>query len=581
MITVENVIRTVFPRGTRERSDWTKHPEWAPDLFAVCAYLVEQSGCYALLRPEHSADRFLLTENREKLQSIGADWSKDMFFLTEKDSQIRLQRLWTLLWNSREQPVVCEKDSDVPAWAIIALWLLVVADEASAGIGFFPSETSTGQIQAHALAKIFFAKGSSRKRKKVKLSRRAGARPAVNLPLGTHTLTLIADDDVVCVLPKTRTPVVGCTIRSFTHHLSLLPGRGEVKALWHVYPTKPEQTTSFNLLVVPFPYSIPGLGFSGTKASSSSKADRWGWFDVDTSTWLPKRGRSTDGAALSRFVMSLVRTAQTEVGAIHGIVLPELALDDPTYEKLRETVTRHLPSAVFLVSGVQSQSGAKRRNTAQVTTFWPGKTQDSEPQWVKVSQSKHHRWKLDRGQIRRYSLGDALDPELSWWENIDVDSREVNFFAIGRGSCFATLICEDLARVDPCQRVVRSVGPNIVIALLMDGPQTVSRWPGRNCAVLSEDPGSAILTVTSAALVDRSSRAVRNPSRSIALWRDSTGDTEELELPVGAHALCLSLRESRKHEVTLDGRSDGGFAGHWSLSGVTPIYAPKAPKWAK
>jgi len=34
------------------------------------------------------------------------------------------------------------------------------------------------------------------------------------------------------------------------------------------------------------------------------------------------------------------------------------------------------------------------------------------------------------------------------------------------------LVCEDLARPDPVANIVRAVGPNLVIALLMDGPQT-------------------------------------------------------------------------------------------------------------
>jgi hypothetical protein len=48
----------------------------------------------------------------------------------------------------------------------------------------------------------------------------------------------------------------------------------------------------------------------------------------------------------------------------------------------------------------------------------------------------------------------------------------------------------------PGADVMNAIGPNLVIALLMDGPQREHRWPGRYATVLADDPGSAVLTVT-------------------------------------------------------------------------------------
>ena len=56
---------------------------------------------------------------------------------------------------------------------------------------------------------------------------------------------------------------------------------------------------------------------------------------------------------------------------------------------------------------------------------------------------------------------------------------------------WSVLICEDLARQDPAADLIRAVGPNLVIALLMDGPQLNGRWPARYASVLAEDPGSS------------------------------------------------------------------------------------------
>jgi hypothetical protein len=135
------------------------------------------------------------------------------------------------------------------------------------------------------------------------------------------------------------------------------------------------------------------------------------------------------------------------------------------------------------------------------------------------------------------------------------------------------LICEDLARNDPCQELVRGVGPNLLIALLMDGPQLKDRWPARYATVLAEDPGSSVLSVTSKGLIARSNATKRFPaSDKIALWRDDSGRTEELSLPDGAHGLCLTLQPGAVSERSLDGRLNSN-AQSWRLTGIVPVTA--------
>ena len=191
-------------------------------------------------------------------------------------------------------------------------------------------------------------------------------------------------------------------------------------------------------------------------------------------------------------------------------------------------------------------------------------------------QAKHHRWKLDRRQIEQYSLGDALDPSKDWWEDFNIEGRELGFFTFRTGSCFVTLICEDLARTEPCQSVIRSVGANLVIALLMDGPQIPERWSGRYATVLADDPGSSVLTVTSKGLLERSAFQVKNPSRSVALWKDDSGNMREFDLDRGDHALLLTLTRETREEFTLDGRSDNATAHAWRLSGTRRLRASAA-----
>ena len=579
-MTIDGALRLIFPRGTRGDSSWKEYPEWPPDLFAICAFLMEQSGSYAWLRSSDINNTFQIdTDQRTELCNLGNAWNRGEWYRkadSPKGSASRgrtdaaLVALWSALYGLRKALVVEDTRAvEPPPWTIAAMYLLIVADQASRGIGFFPRAITRKQqqqtdespyIQVLALQRFFFP-AKSRRNSKV------WRQPA--------SLGWYADSHIVCVLPKTRTPALGCTIRSLTHHLALLPGRGELRAMWHVNPNVKDRPDVFNLVVLPFPYRIRGRNFRAPDES------RQGWFDVEPS-WLPRNGDRVDCEAVTRFVKSVVSLTEQEVGEVNGVLLPELALDARCYRAVREALAKRLPKLRFLIAGVRDARKGINRNMVKVTAFYPDArraVRNRGLSYVEVSQSKHHRWRLDRDQIRRYSLGDALDPNRDWWENVDVHSRELNFFVFGAGSCFTTLICEDLARVDPGQRAIRAIGPNIVFALLMDGPQLLSRWPSRSATVLAEDPGSSVLTVTSLGLVERSGIALKSPSRCVALWKDAMAGVHEIDLPVGSHGLCLTLTAQYKTEITLDGRTDGGAASYWSLNGVVPLTLPRPPSW--
>jgi hypothetical protein len=138
------------------------------------------------------------------------------------------------------------------------------------------------------------------------------------------------------------------------------------------------------------------------------------------------------------------------------------------------------------------------------------------------------------------------------------------------------LVCEDLARQDPAADLIRAVGPNILIALLMDGPQLGGRWPARYASVLAEDPGTSVLTLTSLGMAERSRPVVQSgqrasPSRVIGLWRDAAEGEFQIALDPGDDACVLSLERRFRTEYSADGRSDGKtscyptFAGYRSF----------------
>ena len=148
-----------------------------------------------------------------------------------------------------------------------------------------------------------------------------------------------------------------------------------------------------------------------------------------------------------------------------------------------------------------------------------------------VVQKKHHPWKLTESQIVQYGLGGVLSPYREWWEFADVTDRQLRFISLSSDIVLCVLICEDLARPDPVANLVRAVGPNLVIALLMDGPQTRERWAARYATVLADDPGCSVLSFTSLGMAQMS-RPSSGPSRPrvVAMWKDAFGPQVEIEV---------------------------------------------------
>ena len=85
-----------------------------------------------------------------------------------------------------------------------------------------------------------------------------------------------------------------------------------------------------------------------------------------------------------------------------------------------------------------------------------------------------------------------------------VPRRSIQFLELGGGITIVALVCEDLARLDAVADLLRTVGPTLVLTVLLDGPQLASRWTARYASILADDPGSAVLTLTSFGMVERS-----------------------------------------------------------------------------
>ena len=196
-------------------------------------------------------------------------------------------------------------------------------------------------------------------------------------------------------------------------------------------------------------------------------------------------------------------------------------------------------------------------------------------QWFHIRQDKHHRWSLDEAQIYQYNLGGALHPRIRWWEAMDIPRRLIQFVQVGEEVTIVSPVCEDLAQ-DDVAAVIRSVGPTIVVAVLLDGPQLGSRWGARYASVLADDPGSGVLTLTSFGMAQRSRSARHGPSPIIALWKDSASGTREISLEPGAHGVILTLCGDRTTRRSADGRWPVRTGTHYYAVAVNQITASQA-----
>jgi hypothetical protein len=554
MPTVIDIIRHLMPRGSNPSSykSIQECPAWPPDLFGVAACLLDKSGFYA--EPPFGAgweDRrgyYVFTnEYLIKVKLIATEWASRTVPPAE------LEALWGKLLKSGDIDIISDKNTD---WKRIALSLMTIADETSNGVGFAPGDKDHfPRIVLEQLLLLAL-------KRKTRL-----------LPYLPTSLCLMISNTELCVQPKTNAPSVGCTIRSFSHHLSLLPSVGVVATSWLFMDIFEGDERPLNLLLVPYPFVVNAKEFS----ASPSELDEGDGFFSYCGGWVDKNGKLVTAKRIAAALSLLVKGAERESNEIHGIVLPEMALAENQALGVARELARTNANLELLISGIAVPWKGRRhpRNCAFTARLHKGVLLDH---WI---QSKHHRWRLDRSQIVRYHLGSVLDPARKWWEQIDISNRTCVFTVVRPGASLTVLVCEDLARFDPVGPIINAVGPNLVVAILMDGPQLERRWPGRYATVLADDPGSSVLTLTSLGMIKRSSMPGDDNQRQIALWKQGGGQAVELKLPAQHHALLLSLTTVAERQVTLDRRSDDFGARRFLLSGARGIRFPQGetPDW--
>ena len=535
--TVETKIDYLLPGA----ANGNRVPAWPPDVFCLCAAILQNSGAYSrVLDDRRGLDAAESSKNRAlRLRKVGKLWTAS--FESGKPPKAILG-LWARIFANKSTPLN-ELGTDSGATCRNALVdLLAVADEACAELGIFKIDSRRRELGGLGAFRF------------------QAEKLFVNSMSGPEGATLCKEihPSRARVLPKMHTPQSGLTIRSLSHHLGFCPG-SDMRPNW--YSLASDKTShSFNLLLIPWPKVVDPSQFVATKKrglSDEVREDGYGLF-----TFQSKKGPTVD------YVRCLLVEAEERVGHVNGIVFPELAMTETEFGAIAKEFAT--PDR-FVISGVgRTADNSAGMNSAILEVVDPQlKDEVGDLVHIRIPQKKHHRWKLEKNQIVQYGIGSNLHPLANWWEHIELGDREISFVSIQPWLTMSVLICEDLARPDPVGDVIRSVGPNLIIALLCDGPQIGSRWPGRYASAFADDPGSSVLTLTSFGMskLSRSIDASKDRSDVVALWRDAISGTREIACPGGSDGIVLNVTAEYHQEWTADGRGDGKNSGYPVLSG--------------
>jgi hypothetical protein len=494
--------------------------EWPPDVFALTNVLLGRANAfrYALSALDWPPGRW--GDRSQAVDQAGRGWGA-----SAEDRTASLPDLVAEEWH------VLRQGSEVPLEDLGAgrqhrlcealLTLHAIADEACAGLGV-ALDTSNGQ------GCVYRARGRE-------------------LLARTGSLARI-DARRLRVLPKVITPPTG---RPTFSRYACVQGPG-IDARWHKIPARHRGTDLrseyANLLLLPWPLRVHASDFHPVGRVHRAAKDPYGFFE-----FAPAEGLDLD--LLDRVLVA----ARQEAGSVDVVLLPESAVDERELDDLERLLGRH--GVISLVAGVRQTTPPPGRFPTNWLhmSFNPrlekgGQQRGEQPSpWFHLRQNKHHRWSLDAAQVEQYHLGAALHPHIRWWEAMDVPPMAIQFVEVAE-LLLTSLVCEDLAHNDDIAQLIRSVGPTIVFNVLLDGPQLSSRWTARYASVLADDPGSAVLTLTSFGMVERSRPAGREPSRVIALEKDPTRGIREISLEPGAHAVLLTVCMDRSTRYTADRR---------------------------
>ena len=586
---LKDFIAQCQPLAWENRSEMMldKWFEWPPDVFALTSLIFDATGAYRRAasppgRMEWPPSNW--PKDARKLGNRWRNWVADGF----PDANPLEKYLTTLRKHQDIQLDELYDPEEGEAWdlCVALLELHAIADEAMRGVGiaFSPATSLSilpdkgGDVSSNV--SLFYLQANWLLALRGSLSR---------LPKFRGT-----------ILPKSRTPQVGMTLRSLSLHLTF--HATEVDVAWRTFPWLNTDENILNLMLVPWPFKVAAGFFKPIYPRGSSNLGHSRHFH-----YKPQ----VEGGLDVHSIIQHMQAVKDEVRRVHIMVFPEMALTPEDLKRLQDGLEATLPPSKIpmIVTGVgeefeepeessedlesslassieestrkhfQHGPHAEGFNRVTLSLYYAGK-------WHEVLQDKHHRWKIDDNQIEQYGLGGILSGGRTWWESIQITRRKLSVLAANSWLTICPLICEDLARLEPVSQLLRGVGPTLLLALLMDGPQLRQRWSARYASVFADDPGSSVLTLTASGMSSRSIprdamdpeslKKAREATATIGLWKDqekgwypisisSEGDNDDSLIKI------LTVSAVWKSEQTADERADRQNSAVFTYQGIVPI----------
>ncbi|MGE5274118.1 MAG: hypothetical protein ACM3QU_10245 [Verrucomicrobiota bacterium] len=501
----ERTVRSYFDAFS-PAPDWADLTSWPPDVFALANLVLDHTEAYRFVvaPPPRRTWPPLPTWGAEVQAAAGA-WRVSVGSGAKPPEFVG--RLWRTVTRLRDVRLADVRSG--AAWSLVTalLTLHAIADETCAEV-VLRQDSAPSSFEAQAW-ELLQGRGS--------LSRLSPVR--------------------VRIVPKAHLSARGITIRSLSRHLALC--YESVAVRWRAAGRSGAADRSdYRVVLLPWPLAVEADDFRPVPPMSlgNMDSDLFGFFE-----FAPAKGFDC------RVLESLLADATGSADVVDAVVLPEAALSPDAVDEVEQVLAAHDVS--FLIAGVACRPSADGpgRNYLHFGIRGDGG-------WAHYEQDKHHRWALDERQIRQYHLTRSLDVKKLWWEAIDIRERTLHVIEMGGGMTTTPLVCEDLARLDEVADLVRRIGPSLVVAVLLDGPQLATRWPCRYASVIADDPGSAVLTLTSIGMAERSLPPGRPPSRVVAHWNNPEEGATEIELAPGAAGVLISMTVEGSTLWTADGR---------------------------
>lgn len=503
---------------------------WPPDLFALVNRALEASDAYRLV------------------VSPPADIGFDGVGVHAREAA----REW---WQSLDAGLGSYPESVTSWWTIVCQAMSVGLDELSEG-GEWP--ITLALLELHAIADEACAG----------LGSAMAVPPGPGCVFRAKARELLAETGSLSrlspgmfrVLPRCRVGITGISIHSLSRHVCVCGPQVDVE--WHRMLSRPTDVAPpeehANILLFPWPLRVRARDFRPVSYTlPSMDTTEFGFFEFS-----PREPFDFD--LLDR----LLEAAEEETGNVDVVFLPEAAIEPADVEPLESLLREH--GVWCVIAGVREPSAEGR-----LGSNWVHVGIRHEVVWRHARQYKHHRWCLDGRQIRQYHLGGALSPTMYWWEAVSIPPRSLQIIDQG-AITLAPLVCEDLARLEPVPDLLRAIGPSLVLTVLLDGPQLSSRWTARYASVLADDPGCAVLTLSSHGMVRRCRPPGCPASPVIALWKDATGALTEIGLEDGADGVLIATNVVVGGATTADGRRHPATTSCLNLAAVQSIQAVAA-----